>query len=214
MKTHYDKEAASGFSVCMISSFLLLLAVLLLSGCIRVTPEYQGGGQFSRSKEQALQSIADEINALLGCITPTQTPVHRTALVAVPSREQIEQQSTTEYRKKMLFGLYRSRNSAADMDYMNAVGVMMNECMFKAIEKRQIFDQVVLVLDPAPQNVPVKNVDFVIFHNVADAEWYIKGGNLAEPRLLPLDKRKAGGVPRILAWLDSLEQTARVVSSK
>lgn len=212
IKRGIDSSHRINFSLRCFTTALVLLCVVFWTGCSSVL--YKFGDQYFKTPEEALQRQDQQLNDYLASIAPTKTPVHGTAIVAVPTLDQIKQKGvkTTGNWASV------SKKRAEDIINYTATTSLKNyEFMGKAIERRQIFDKVTLVQQTTPEEMKADTCDFLIYFQLTSPEvfqWYLKSKSLAEPIPLLIDSGKPAGVSRTTAWLDNLERIARSAQSK
>ena len=174
----------------VITSFLVCLA-----GC---GARYSLGAETFSSSSEALQRQTDLLSRALDGITPSDKPVHGTALVLIPSDVEIQKHylshlDTTSHRNQV--------------DYL--ITVSKNTYLFTAaaIRKRGIFDSVSVERHNGnPASFPIGTHDYLVFADVDG--WFIRSQSNPRPLLIPLDTTIPDIASRRFAFLDSLGQQA------
>lgn len=178
-----------------------VLLAMFVSGCA----SYKVGDQAFPSRSAAEQEHARQLNATMRGISPTASPVGGRALFVLPTMEHLEQH-----------GIKYTGNKASiprdQIEYVMRTEMNARESMFNALQHREIFSSLTLTHNNDPQATPPGDFDVLIYlHNPSpeSAQWYIKskGASVAQP--VVVDTGKALGVPRTIAWLDSVESLAR-----
>jgi hypothetical protein len=187
----------------LVSLVCSVLFIAILAGCTRYTVH----GETFGSSSEALQKQSEIHAHILNKITPTDKPVHGTALVLIPSDVEIHKNyirsgSNPSIREQIDYLIMGSKNNF--------------QCMADAIRKRGIFDSISVERHNGnPATFPLGDYDFMV---IADVDgWSIK--SKAAPRPLPIaiykwDKSKSSGDAPILFFLDSLSQQATALHSK
>lgn len=164
---------------------------------------YTIGNEEFRSASEALQRQKDLFSNVIKEIKPTQKPVGGTALIAIPSDAEIQ-------NNYIIHGI-KSRQEQIDF----VIAASGNNSLFiaNAIAKRRIFDSVSVVKHNGnPASYPIGNSDFIIFNDVDG--WFIKGKS--KPLIIPLifEKNRPGGVQRTETFLNELNQQAQNLLTK
>ncbi len=187
-------------------AFLVSIAVLALSLCGCQTIQYRIGQESYSSAEQALHRLEQINSDVLASISPTTTPIHATAKVVIPTLDRI-QRTGIKMTGKMTADFMRK-----SVDYSIKSSDKNSEFMFKAIEKRKIFDSVSLIRNPSPEEASAEGCDYVIYlvnPNPDLIQWYVKGKDWKSGRPIHFDASKPLGTARTISWLDNLEESVR-----
>ena len=83
---------------------------------------------------------------------------------------------------------------------------------FTALQRRKLFDEVSLIHNDDPQTTSLNGYHFLIYllnTSPTSSQWYIKATGKPEAHPVVMDMRKPSGVPRLLSWLDSIEELAK-----
>lgn len=192
--------------------FIAVSAAALMVGlCGCQTTQYRYGTETFSSKEEAL-ARQDQVNSdyLVG-ITPTKSPVHGAAAVVIPTIERI-QKTAVKMWGNMTASQMRDR-----MDYVARAQEKNFEFMYRAVEKRQLFDKLSLVRSEAPEKASPEGYDYVIYLDNPSpdlAQWYLKKAGWSSARPIFTDMSKPVGAARTISWLDYLEEAARGAAPK
>jgi hypothetical protein len=185
----------------IVSSFLVVL--FCLSGC-QAPMQYKVGRETFSSKEEALARMDKVLDEIVSGISPTKTPSHGVATVVIPTIERIQK---TEIK---FTGNMKEKQMRESLDYVSKTQDRQHEFMYRAIEKRQLFDKVNLLRSPTPENASVGAGDYVIYFDNPNsdlAQWFVKGKDWTSPRPINANTALPLGVPRTISWLDNLEES-------
>jgi hypothetical protein len=186
-----------------------IVAAVGLFGC--QTMQYHVGNEIFSNKEQALQQKDRELADCLAAIPVTQTPIHGTAVVVIPTPDVVRQRGVKTW------GTLTADQMREMVDF-HAQGITKEmEFMYRAIETRRIFDRLSLNRSPEPREVECGSNDVVVFFDLASYEqrqWYVRAKNWDKPRPLFMDASKPVGASRMIAWLDYLEEQLRSATKK
>jgi len=178
--------------------------VTLLGGCL-VQRHYKVGQQKFASRAEAEREHARQVHQTMLGITPTDSPISSSALMALPALEHIEHHA-------IKFTGNRGAISRDQIEYIKRTTMNGREAMYTALQRRRIFDEVTLVHNNHPESTPLGKHDFLIYlYNPSpeSAQWYIKAPGGESPSPVGMDMGKAIGVPRTMSWLDSIEALAK-----
>lgn len=208
-------------NIKLIKVFLLIL--LFISGCT----VYSGGhssGDLCFNREKAMQeNLQLHAKYDLTEIFPLKSPIQKTALIAIPSREPFEGNSVKAMGRVGNVGKFKLRKvnlSQKEVEYINAVSQENYEFVYKAIQKRNLFNKTNLVRNDSPENTPHDEYDYLIYYHrpVTDAldgwtiitgigkaiyasaiplaNWYVKSKDCSEPRPINVFSRRFTNSPR------------------
>lgn len=164
---------------------------------------YTIGNEEFRSASEALQRQTNLFSNIIKEIKPTKNPVGGTALIAIPSDVEIQNN----------YIQYGIKSRQEQIDFVIAASRNNSQFIADAITKRRIFDSVSVVKhNGTPASYPMGNSDFIIFNDVDG--WFIKGKS--KTLIIPLifDKNKPRGVQRTETFLNELNQQAQNLLSK
>ena len=166
---------------------------------------YTVGQQSFGSRAEAEQEHARQLNETMIGITPTDSHISSSAVVALPTLEHIE-----HYGIK--FTGTKAALSRDQIEYIKQTTMNNLEAMYTALQRRRIFDEVTLVHNTRPESTPLGKNEFLVYlYNPSpeSAQWYIKarGDEVGSPVIM--DMGKSVGVPRTKSWLDSIEAFAK-----
>jgi hypothetical protein len=185
---------------------LHLLCVVLFISLFGCGARYMTGGETFSSSSEALQKQTENLAHILDKITPTDNPVHGSALVLIPSDVEI-------HKNYIKFEGNASRIQKEQLDWL--ITSVTNDCQSaaNAIRKRGIFDSVAVERHNGnPASFPIGNYDYLIFADVDG--WFIRGKNNPRPISLPFDKNISDETSRRLAFLDLISQQAKALRSQ
>jgi hypothetical protein len=187
----------------LMSLVFFVLFLVLLAGC-GARYKYDGVS-FSSSSE--LLTRQNEINSnALNKITPTNNPVHGTALILLPSDVEIHK----NYIKVVGY------NGGLEKEQIDCLITSINkyyQYMADAIQKRGLFDSVSIERHNGnPASHPVGNYDYMVFVDVDGM--FVRDKNNPRPLFVVVEKNVSGDASRTLSFLDSLYQQAISLRSK
>lgn len=177
------------------------MLVLNLTGC---APSYKIGGESFGSSSEALQKLTEINTGMLAQITESKNPIGGSALVAIPSDNEIRKNYMTA----------TPRTSQEGVDYIIAAVRSNAHFIADAIIKRHLFNSVTIARHNGnPANFPIGNNDFLVYSDIDG--WFIKGNNKSTSLPILLDKnKKLTGVQRTEAFLDDLYKQAKTLQGK
>lgn len=182
-------------------TIVLISIVMFTTGCAH----YKVGDKTYHSRSEALKETTKILSYALDGITPTDTPVHGTILVLLPSDDEIHKRYYMNYTGNP------SRISEEQIKY--AITVIRSHFQFvaDAIRKRGIFDSVsVAYQNGNPASFPIGDYDYLVFEDVDG--WFLRARDNPKPFLLePLSLALLENKPKQL--LDSLQQQAKALRS-
>jgi hypothetical protein len=185
------------FSVTRYATLLFgALLVLYILGC--ATIKYSSGGEIFSSSDEALAKQLSDLAKVLEAIKPTTTPVHGKTLIVIPTREELCQHYVV------------IRGSTANVkpeqiNYMCSYLENDQNMLAKAIQKKELFDQVTIMNMSDPANAPIGKNDFLIYRDIDG--WFIKSQESSTKRIV-MDANSPPGISRTNSFLDSLEERA------
>ena len=195
--TGYSKVLATLSSVTSYGTFLFcILLILQLSGCTNI--KYTYGGKTFPSSDEALVKQRQDLAEIIGAIKPTTAPVHGKALIIIPSREGLRQ------RYIRITG-NPANLKQEQIEYICSLLENDQNMLAKAIQKKELFDQVTIetLLDPADASIGAH--DFLIYRDID--LWYIKGRKTSPKKIL-MDSTSTSGLSRTNSFLELLEERA------
>lgn len=170
---------------------IIVFWVISLTSC---TPSYD-------SFSAALQKQTEVDTGMLAQITETKIPIGGTALVAIPSDNEIRKNYVTV-----------PGASQELVDYVIAGARNNAQFTVDAIAKRRLFDSVSIVRhDGSPATYPIGNNDFLIYKDIDG--YFIKWKNRAISLPVSFDK-ELRGIQRIEAFLDDFYKQAQTLRRK
>lgn len=173
---------------------------ILLNSCGMT---YKIGEKSFSSSEEALKWQSDMFADFINKITPAPRPVGGSALILIPSDDEIVRNYITYGRRSGKDGIDYVRTAMRNSMQLNA----------DAIIKRRIFNSAQINRhDGNPANISVGENDFLIFSDVDG--WFIKGKGKTQINPISMDKSKPEGMERLLSFLDAVVQTADDLRNK
>ena len=185
---------------------IAILSLILVSCAARVIYTYNNVNY--ESPEPAIAAHKSECDAIVSRITPTSHPVGGSAIIFLPSKENLKKiivlvskgkEPSQESKDKI-----RDFTATMLLDDFRAYG--------DALEKRRIFDRVAIAHNDDPETVSF-NEDTALLRLIKDGEsqWFMKKkkSNLSE--LIPIERISAALPPeqRLIIWLDNVEKAAK-----
>lgn len=190
----------------LMSLVFFLLFLVLLAGC---GAHYTYGGVSFSSSSEALTRQNEIHSNALNKITPTNNPVHGTALILLPSDVEIHKNYITVSGD----GYNWSILGKEQIDYVITSTNNYFQYMADAIKKRGLFDSVSIERHNGnPASHPVGNYDYLVFIDVDG--WFVRDRNNPRSLLVLVDKSISDDTSRTLSFLDSLYQQAISLRSK
>jgi len=153
------------------------------------------------SAADALQGQRDDNREVLAAIAEAYPKIGGVLRVYLPTAERVRQGA-----------IYNNQNIKADV-VSYTVTVLQRGFEFEAtaLKKRAAFDTVVVEKRFDAGDPPESDADYVLWVSLPEpgsAAWYFRRrGGLRE--LVPMDTGAPVGVPRMTAWLESVERLAR-----
>jgi len=212
----------------MVSIVVCVIPVLIIS-CIGAA-DYIYKGIFYDSPEPALNAQRKDIDSTLSRITPTKNPVVGSAAVILPSqawvknhyifwkgpvvsKEQSIDISSQRLIEREVAGIAVGKEQKEKSENFVAATVINTwRAMGEAIEKRRIFDKVIINTSDHPEHT-VFNEDFAIILLKKDAkvQWLLKRkkDKPAKPITIEEISTALPPVQRMILWLDNVERAAR-----
>ena len=178
-------------------TFLSLIVAVLLSGC--ASDKYTYGKQTFHSADKALARQAADCSAILEAIQPAGAPVHGKVLVSLPSREELRRHyvRTSGY----VTGLRKEH-----FDYLCAVMDNDQEMLAKAIQRKQLFDELTVTRANDPAAAPIAQNDFLIYRDIDG--WFIRSQNSAGKKI-EMGAESDSSLLRTQSFVRSVEERAR-----
>lgn len=187
------RNLSSGIMSISVAAMIISLSILL-SSCAAT---YKIGEKSFDSSEEALKWQSDLFADLVNKITPASNPVGGTAVIFIPSDDEIIRNYIT----------YGRRSGKEGMDYVRTAVRTSMQLNADAIIKRRIFNAGLINRhDGNPANIPVGENDFLIFCDVDG--WFIKSKGGARIIPIPIDKNKPEGMERLQSFLDDVGRAA------
>jgi hypothetical protein len=182
---------------------LLCVVFIILLGC---SARYKVGDETFGSSSEALQRQNEKLSHSLDGITPTDNPVHGSALVLIPSDVEI-------HKNYILFGSKASKIQKEQLDWLITSVKNGFQAQANAIRKRGIFDSVSVERHKGnPASFSIGDYDFMVFADVDG--WFIKGKGNPKPFPIITADKSIDIDARILAFLDLLSQQAKALRSQ
>jgi hypothetical protein len=187
--------------------FPTLLLVVLLTSC---TQRYYADGVFGGPSVNALARQDEIYPDALDKIAPTNSPIHGSTLILLPSRDEIHKNYTYVGEPYRGGPLYVGREK---IDKVVALISNYLQYMADAIKKRKLFDSVHIELyNGNTVSYPVGNYDYLIFFDVDG--WFIRDKNSPVPLPVPFMKTISVDTSLTISYLDSLSQQATSLLSR
>jgi hypothetical protein len=191
---------------------LLILLVLGLSSCASSKVAFRYDSISYDSPEAALAAQKRDIESILSSISPTQTPVGGSAIVIIPS---------TAYAKKQ-FVVWKGPEPAAEtkdksLNFVALALVIGWRMMGDAIDKRRIFDTVIINESDDPENAASsEDIAIVLLkHKEGKGRWFVRRKN-GRRDMIPIEEMSTALPPmqRTVLWLDKVENVAKRLYGK
>jgi len=196
-------------------SRLILLAVfsaipLLLISCSEINYRYNNIN--FETPEAALAVQKDEIDSILAKINPTENPVGGTAIVILPSKEYIKK-SFVGWNGPNPWPKPSQETIEKAYDYNATLLINGLQCVGRAIDKRHIFDNVVITQNDDPEKaVFSKDFAIILFKNKEGrAQWFVKRKKDIAGNFIPIEESSTilPPVQQMILRLDKIEYAAR-----
>lgn len=175
----------------------LLIAFALVAPFTSCT-HYKYGDQSYYSSAQALAQQRAVLEQSLEAIGRTERPVQGSALVALPSPEEIRRHYV---RTTGNTGAIKKEH----IEYLCATVENEQDMLAKGIEKMHLFDQVEVVHSENPAATPIAGHDYLIIRDIDG--WFINSQK-ASPRKITPVASAASASARAKSFFEVLEATA------
>jgi hypothetical protein len=172
------------------------LLILHLSGC--ATIKYNYGGKTFPSSDEALVKQRADLSKILEAIKPTTAPVHGKAIIITPTREELRQHYIRITGNP-------AHLEQEQIEYICSLLENDQNMLAKAIQKKELFDQVTMINLPDPAAASIGGNDFLIYRDIDS--WFIKGQKTSPKKIL-MDASSASGLSRTNSFLEFLEERA------
>jgi hypothetical protein len=178
---------------------LLLATAIGLCGC---RERYTfAAKQFDNPRDALLAQSADAEN-ILAAIEPAKYPIHASVVVYLPNAERIQQtgiRTVGNPNAKLMSFLVTSSERSFDLQA-------------ESLRRRKLFDSVLVrkrFEADDPMESEAEYVLWVAIPEVGTGAWYLRRRDWAHRELVPLDTGVPAGLPRMTAWLDTVERIAK-----
>lgn len=218
----------------LVSIVVCVILILIISCTGRATYIYEGINY--DSPEPALNAQRKDIDSTLSRITPTKNPVGGAAVVIFPSQAWVKNHyfvrkgpvvNIEQFKqlRKQLFDIIHSGQTLMELEpvstgfvqkeksknFVAATVINAWHAMGEAIERRRIFDKVVINPSDDPEHT-VFNEDFAIILLKKDekVQWLLKRKKDKPPKPITIQEI-SGALPpaqRTIVWLDNVEKAA------
>ena len=176
--------------------FVLSLTII---GCAGYTYKYKG--QNFHSQEEALNALKIDLYDVKTQITPTMKTNGGVAAVVIPTSDTF-----------VALGISKIGHPEKELtDYIGKYLVVSNTAMYDFIDKRKIFNKVILVVDDYPTVAAKKIIaeyDVVIYLDLVSpeqAQWFMRAAPKYKNVPIKADESRTFGYHRIMSWLENIE---------
>lgn len=184
-----------------VARILLVLLFGALGGCREF---YDYNNQRYEDASDALAAQSDNERNILAGITPAQKPINGTLRVYIPTSERIRQTGVVQTGSASV--------SDEIWSYVITVTERDLEGMGRALKKRNAFTSIAISKRFDLGDPKDDEADFVVWMELPQpgtGAWYFRRRGQAGRDLIPLDTGVPAGLPRVTAWLDSIEGFAQ-----
>jgi hypothetical protein len=183
-----------------------LICILSLVGCAR----YSYNNINYQTKEEAFAAQSQNQQEIQNQILPTKNKYDGNTLFVIPNLSTVKATAITK----------RGNPSEGSIDYIAQVTVRSFKNMGTCLEKRRIFNKVDVqeveyTIQYAQENK--SKYDAVIYLKLlgpSQSQWMM----ICKPKFIErpifMDMSKALGVPRIISWLDNIEENLKLCSER
>jgi hypothetical protein len=183
--------------------FLVIISSMLMSCAGKITYSYNNVGY--ETPEPALAAQKAELDTILSKITPTNHPIGGSAVVILPSISYVVKN----------FVVWRGNEPSQEMKE-KAVNyhatILYNDwrARGKAVEKRQIFDRVVITNSDDPEKAAFnEDIALSLFKKDDKAQWFFKKKNSSSFMVIEEISTALPPIQRLILWIDNVEKIAR-----
>lgn len=200
------------FRHIMRSFFCPVLCSLLFMSCASKR-SYTYNYVAYEEPEPALAAQKADIDAILSKITPTNHPIGGSAVVILPSVSYLERNFPVVWK-----GVEPSQEFKEKASNFFATSTINNmRSRGQALEKRRIFDRVVIVNSDNPENASFdEEIALLLFKKDGEAQWFLskKGRPLSTMIAIPTISTALPPVQREILWLENVEKLSQKESGK
>lgn len=187
------------------SLLLVIVSAILMSCGGKLTYKYNNVGY--ETLEPALAAQKADIEAIVSKITPTNHPVGGSVVVILPSVPYVVKNFV------VWNGPEPSQEMKEKSDNFVATTLINSwRSIGTSIEKRRIFDRVVITDSGDPENASfTADIALLLFKKDGKAQWFLKmkKGNSSDIREIEEISTALPPVQRLILWLDNVEKLSR-----
>jgi hypothetical protein len=185
---------------------LILIFSLVLVSC-GGKPIYTYNNVNYESPGPAIAAQKAELDTMLSKVTPTKHPVGGSAIVILPLKENV---------KKTII-VWKGREPSKEAkdklgDFIATIFLNALRANGEALEKRRIFDQVVIANNGDPEAASFNDdIALLVLKKDGKYQWFIKKKKGSTSTLIAMQEISTALPPaqRLIIWLDDVEKVAR-----